>query len=138
VDGFHEAVFSFTHSLHVCDDDVVVFLNIFIQSGSNHMLDKMRRKYTREAYLELIAAMKQTIPGVALSTGVVSCSATCLLCLSLTKRVIDMISGFCDETEADHEDTLSLMREVQFDIAYMYAYSMREKTHAHRVMQVWC
>ena len=79
------------------------------------MLKAMRRNHTREAYLKLIGKMRTIIPGVTIST--------------------DMISGFCGETEEDHQDTLSLMREVEYDAAYMYAYSMREKTHAHRKLQ---
>ena len=70
----------------------------------------MRRGYTREAYLSLAHRIRETIPGVALSS--------------------DFISGFCGETEADHAETLSLFREVRFETAYMFAYSRRERTHA--------
>lgn len=72
----------------------------------------MRRGYTREAYLELITKLKETIPNVALSS--------------------DFISGFCGESEEDHQQTLSLMETVKYEQAFMFAYSLREKTHAHR------
>jgi tRNA A37 methylthiotransferase MiaB len=75
----------------------------------------MRRNHTREAYLELITRIRTIIPDVALSS--------------------DFICGFCDETEEEFQDTLSLLEEVKYDMAYLFAYSMREKTHAHRRMQ---
>jgi tRNA A37 methylthiotransferase MiaB len=79
------------------------------------MLTRMRRNHTREAYLELIARIRTIIPDVALSS--------------------DFICGFCDETEDEFQDTLSLLEEVKYDMAFLFAYSMREKTHAHRRMQ---
>ncbi|CAL4983736.1 unnamed protein product [Urochloa decumbens] len=82
------------------------------QTGSTTVLERMRRGYTREAYLELVHKIRSVIPDVALSS--------------------DFITGFCGETEDDHADTLSLVRAVGYDMAYMFAYSMREKTHAHR------
>ncbi len=75
------------------------------------MLQRMRRGYSREVYLELLDRVRAIIPGVSVST--------------------DMITGFCGETEADHAETVSLMRQAQFDQAFMYAFSMRERTHAH-------
>mmetsp|Transcript_12980 Transcript_12980/g.27308 ORF Transcript_12980/g.27308 Transcript_12980/m.27308 type:complete len:949 (+) Transcript_12980:96-2942(+) len=90
-------------------------LHMPAQSGSSSVLERMRRGYTREAYLELIHDVKRLIPDVAISS--------------------DFISGFCGETEDEHRDTLSLMEEVQFDQAFMFAYSMRERTHAHRTME---
>ena len=88
------------------------YIHIPAQSGSSSMLERMRRPYTREEYLDLISLMKKTIPGVSLST--------------------DIIAGFCDETEEEHQDTLSLMKVVEYDLAYMFAYSERERTLAHR------
>lgn len=85
------------------------------QSGSSSVLESMRRGYSREAYLELVEHIRSILPNVSLST--------------------DLISGFCGETESDHQDTLSLLRLVKFDMAYMFAYSMREKTMAHRRYQ---
>ena len=90
-------------------------LHMPAQSGSSNVLDRMRRGYTREAYLELIHDVKQLIPDVAISS--------------------DFISGFCGETEEEHRETLSLMEQVEFDQAFMFAYSMRGKTHAHRTMK---
>lgn len=88
------------------------YIHIPAQAGSDSMLERMRRPYTREGYLELIGNMKSIIPGVSLST--------------------DIIAGFCDETEEEHQQTLSLMAEVEFDLAYMFAYSERERTLAYR------
>jgi tRNA A37 methylthiotransferase MiaB len=79
------------------------------------MLYRMRRNHSRESYLELIDRIRSKIDGVSLSS--------------------DFIVGFCDETEAEFEDTISLIETVQYDLAFMFAYSMREKTHAHRRMQ---
>lgn len=82
------------------------------QSGSNHVLEKMRRGYTSEAYLELVDHIRSIIPQVSLSS--------------------DFIVGFCGETDSDHGQTLDLVRQVDYDMIYMFAYSMREKTMAHR------
>lgn len=90
-------------------------IHIPAQSGNSDVLERMRRPYTREEYLDLIEKMRQIIPGVALST--------------------DVIAGFCGETEEEHADTLSLMRIVRYDLAYMFAYSERERTYAHRKMK---
>jgi MiaB/RimO family radical SAM methylthiotransferase len=88
-------------------------LHMPLQSGSNAMLQKMRRGYSREAFLELVDAARETIPRVTIST--------------------DVIAGFCGETEEDHRDTLDIMSRVRFDQAFMFAYSLRDKTHAARV-----
>ncbi|TVR16016.1 MAG: tRNA (N6-isopentenyl adenosine(37)-C2)-methylthiotransferase MiaB [Balneolaceae bacterium] len=88
------------------------YIHIPAQSGSSSMLERMRRPYTREQYLALIEQMREIIPGVSLST--------------------DMIAGFCDETEEEHRDTMTLMKIVEYDLAYMFAYSERERTLAHR------
>ncbi|MCL2041432.1 MAG: tRNA (N6-isopentenyl adenosine(37)-C2)-methylthiotransferase MiaB [Bacteroidales bacterium] len=85
-------------------------IHLAVQSGSNRILQKMNRKYTREYYLERIHAIRTAIPDCAIST--------------------DIIAGFCDETEQDHQDTLSLMREVRFDYAFMFKYSERPDTIA--------
>ncbi|EDQ86621.1 uncharacterized protein MONBRDRAFT_33699 [Monosiga brevicollis MX1] len=90
-------------------------IHIPAQSGSTRMLELMRRNHTREAYLDLVQHMRQVIPGVALSS--------------------DFIAGFCGETEADHEDTRSLIEMVDYDMAFLFAYSMRAKTHAYHRMQ---
>lgn len=89
-------------------------LHMPAQSGNTQVLQRMRRNYSREAYLDLVAQVRETIPGVALSS--------------------DFIAGFCGETEEEFQDTLSLIDEVKYDFGFMFAYSMREKTHAHRSM----
>lgn len=88
------------------------YIHIPAQAGSDTMLERMRRPYTREQYLKLINRMREIIPGVSLST--------------------DIIAGFCDETEEEHQATMSLMEKVEYDLAYMFAYSERERTLAHR------
>lgn len=88
------------------------YIHIPAQAGSDSMLERMRRPNTREAYLELTDKMRAIIPGVSLST--------------------DIIAGFCGETDEEHEGTMSLMREVGYDLAYMFAYSERERTLAYR------
>ena len=87
-------------------------LHMPAQSGSSTCLERMRRGYTREAYIDLISRARAMIPGVALSS--------------------DFISGFCGETEEEHEDTLSLLREARYEQAFMFHYSLRDKTHAAR------
>ncbi|XP_047337608.1 CDK5RAP1-like protein [Impatiens glandulifera] len=82
------------------------------QSGNSLVLERMRRGYTREAYLDLVQKIRSIIPDMGISS--------------------DFICGFCGETEEQHEDTISLVKEVSYDMAYMFAYSMREKTHANR------
>lgn len=82
------------------------------QSGSSRMLELMHRGYTREWYLDRIRAIKTILPGCAIST--------------------DLIAGFCGETEEDHQLTLSLMREVRYDFAFMFKYSERPGTYAAR------
>lgn len=91
------------------------YIHIPAQSGSSEVLKRMRRPYTREQYLELIDRMRELIPGVSLST--------------------DIITGFCGETEQQHQLTLSLMENVRYDLAYMFAYSERERTLAQRKYQ---
>ena len=82
------------------------------QSGSDRILESMNRKYTKDNYLRLVDKIREYIPNVALST--------------------DFICGFCGETDQDFEDTLDLIRQVQYDFGFLFAYSMREKTFAHR------
>lgn len=87
-------------------------LHLPAQSGSTKVLEKMRRGYSREAYLELVDHVRQMVPGVALSS--------------------DFICGFCGETEEDFQETLDLIRKVKYNTAFLFPYSMREKTSAHR------
>jgi len=85
-------------------------IHLPVQSGSTRMLSMMKRGYTREWYMERIAAIKRIIPGVSVTT--------------------DIIAGFCSETEEDHAQTISVMREVGYDYAYMFKYSERPNTIA--------
>ena len=90
-------------------------IHLPVQSGSNSVLKNMNRKYTREWYLDRIAAIKRILPGCGIST--------------------DMFTGFFDESEEDFQQTLSLMREVGFDSAFMFKYSERPGTLASKVMK---
>lgn len=84
------------------------------QSGSTRMLERMNRRYTREWYIDRIAAIRRYMPDCSITT--------------------DLIAGFCGETPEDHGQTLSLMREVGYDFAYMFKYSERPETQAARTM----
>jgi tRNA A37 methylthiotransferase MiaB len=101
-------------SLMADRNNVCNHLHMPAQSGSSTVLERMRRGYTREAYIDLIDDVRTIIPDVAITS--------------------DFITGFCGETEEEHQHTLSLMEYVQYDQAFMFAYSMRGKTHAHRSM----
>ena len=90
------------------------FIHLPVQSGSNKILNLMNRKYTREWYLDRVAAMRRIIPDVSIGT--------------------DIFCGFSDETEEDHKDSLDLMREVKFDMAFMFKYSERPGTVAAKRM----
>ncbi|KAK4791263.1 hypothetical protein SAY86_031676 [Trapa natans] len=92
--------------------NVCKHIHLPAQSGSSSVLERMRRGYTREAYLDLVRKIRAIVPDVSISS--------------------DFICGFCGETEDDHLNTLSLIRTVGYDMAFMFAYSMRERTHAHR------
>ncbi|BAU00018.1 hypothetical protein VIGAN_10157300 [Vigna angularis var. angularis] len=92
--------------------NICKLIHLPAQTGSSKVLERMRRGYTREAYLELVQKIRSIIPDVALSS--------------------DFICGFCGETEEEHSETLTLVNAVSYDMAFMFAYSMREKTHAHR------
>ncbi|MDE6693151.1 MAG: MiaB/RimO family radical SAM methylthiotransferase, partial [Muribaculaceae bacterium] len=93
-------------------DNICNHIHLPVQSGSDKVLHDMNRKYTREWYLGRIAAIRKAIPDCGIST--------------------DMFTGFHDETEEDFEQTLSLMREVEFDAAFMFKYSERPGTLASR------
>ena len=94
-------------------DNLCKFIHLPVQSGSNRILELMNRKYTREWYLDRIAAIRRIVPDAAIGT--------------------DVFCGFHSETEEDHQMTLSLMREVGFDTAFMFKYSERPGTRASRV-----
>ncbi len=90
------------------------FIHLPVQSGSDKILKSMNRKYTRAWYLERIAAIRRILPDATIGT--------------------DVFCGFHDETEEDHQETLSLMREVGFDTAFMFKYSERPGTFASRFL----
>jgi len=93
-------------------DNICKHIHFPVQSGSDRMLEKMRRRYTRQWYLERVSKIRSVIPDCGLTT--------------------DVIAGFCSETEQDHQDTLSLFEEVCFDTAFMFYYSERPGTIAAR------
>lgn len=113
--------FSTSHPKDISDEviytmaaypNICKHIHLPVQSGSSIMLEKMRRKYDREWYLERVAKIRSVIPDCGITT--------------------DVIAGFCGETLEDHADTLSLMEEVVFDSAFMFAYSERPGTLASR------
>jgi tRNA-2-methylthio-N6-dimethylallyladenosine synthase len=91
-------------------DNICNYIHLPVQSGNSRVLDIMNRTYDREWYMERVDAIKRIIPGCAIST--------------------DIITGFCTETEEEHQDTLSIMDYVQYDFAYMFMYSERPGTLA--------
>jgi tRNA-2-methylthio-N6-dimethylallyladenosine synthase len=113
--------FSTSHPKDMIDDVLHViashenlckYIHLPIQSGASSMLKRMNRGYTREWYLDRIAAIKRILPGCALST--------------------DIITGFCGETEQEHLETMSILKEVGFIMAYNFKYSERPRTLAER------
>lgn len=93
-------------------DNICNHIHLPVQSGSDRLLEKMRRRYTAEWYLERVARIREVLPGCGITT--------------------DVIAGFCSETEEDHQQTLELFRKVGFDYAYMFYYSERPGTLAAR------
>lgn len=93
-------------------ENICNYIHLPVQSGSSAMLERMNRGYSREKYLERISAIRRIIPDCGIST--------------------DIITGFCGETEEEHAETISLMNEVRFDFAYMFAYSERPGTLAQK------
>ena len=113
--------FSTSHPKDMTDEVIVIMkkyenicshIHLPVQSGNTEILAKMNRGYTREWYLDRIAAIRRIYPECFISS--------------------DFIAGFCGETEEQHQDTLSLIDEVQFSFSYMYTYSERPKTLAER------
>jgi len=96
-------------------DNICNYIHLPVQSGSTRMLERMNRQHTREEYMTLIDNVKKIIPNCAISQ--------------------DMITGFCGETEEDHQDTLSLMEYVKYDFGFMFAYSERPGTPAAKNME---
>jgi tRNA-2-methylthio-N6-dimethylallyladenosine synthase len=93
-------------------DNICKYIHLPVQSGSSAVLQRMNRGYTREWYMERMASIRRHMPDCAIST--------------------DIIAGFSGETEEDHQQTLSIIREVGYDMAFMFKYSERPKTLAAR------
>lgn len=113
--------FSTSHPKDMTDDvlqtmakynNICEYIHLPVQSGHTQVLERMNRGYSREWYIDRIEAIRKHMPACAIST--------------------DIISGFCSETEEEHQDTLSLMEYVQYEYAYMFKYSERPKTLAER------
>jgi tRNA-2-methylthio-N6-dimethylallyladenosine synthase len=111
--------FATSHPKDISDDLLEVIasranicksIHLPVQSGSTRMLGMMKRSYTREWYMDRITSIKRIIPDCTITT--------------------DIIAGFCSETEEDHQETISVMREVGYDYAYMFKYSERPNTLA--------
>lgn len=111
--------FTTSHPKDMSDETLLVMaahtnlcrsIHLPVQSGSNRILELMKRKYTREWYLDRIAAIRRILPDCSIST--------------------DIFAGFCSETEEDHQESLSLMKEVGYDMAFMFKYSERPGTFA--------
>ncbi len=95
--------------------NVCKYIHLPVQSGSTKVLKEMNRQHTREEYIEMIDSIREIIPGCAISH--------------------DMITGFPNETEEDHKETLSLMKYVKYGFGYMFAYSERPGTGAYKTME---
>jgi tRNA-2-methylthio-N6-dimethylallyladenosine synthase len=113
--------FSTSHPKDITDEvlltiqkypNICRYIHLPVQSGSNRILQLMNRTYTREWYLSKVARIREILPGCSIST--------------------DVIAGFCTETEEDHQLTLDLMQQCDYDLAYMYFYSERPGTLAER------
>ncbi|MCH1611789.1 MAG: tRNA (N6-isopentenyl adenosine(37)-C2)-methylthiotransferase MiaB [Flavobacteriales bacterium] len=113
--------FSTSHPKDMTDDvvhmmkkyrNICNYIHLPVQSGSSKILQKMNRGYSKEWYLKRIKSIREIIPDCAIST--------------------DIITGFCDETEEDFQETLDLMKKVEFNFSYMFYYSERPKTLAER------
>ncbi|WP_462249486.1 tRNA (N6-isopentenyl adenosine(37)-C2)-methylthiotransferase MiaB [Ferruginibacter sp.] len=121
IDPLLRVRFSTSHPKDITDDvlftiakydNICNYIHLPVQSGSSRVLQLMNRTYSREWYIAKVNRIKEIIPDCGLST--------------------DMITGFCTETEEDHQESLSLMRYCQYDLAYMYFYSERPGTLAAR------
>ena len=101
--------------VHAERHNICNYIHLPVQHGNTEMLRRMRRTYSREQYLELVEKAYRIVPNLSLST--------------------DIIAGFCGETEEEHRDTLSLLKQVRYDHAYMFMYSERPGTYAARKYQ---
>ena len=121
IDPLLRVRFSTSHPKDITDDvlhviarhhNICNYIHLPIQSGSTRVLQLMNRTYTKEWYLHKVKRIMEIIPGCGLST--------------------DIITGFCTETEDDHQETIDIVKQSKFDLAYMYAYSERPGTLAAR------
>jgi tRNA-2-methylthio-N6-dimethylallyladenosine synthase len=119
VDGIERIRFTSPYPVDFTDDVVAAiaeepkickYVHLPVQSGSDAVLERMRRGYTALDYRGIVARLRRAMPDIALST--------------------DLLTGFCGETDEDHAATLALMREIRFDSAFMFAYSERDLTFA--------
>ena len=119
IDGLERIRFMTSHPKDLSDkliqayidcDKLCKFIHLPVQSGSTELLKKMNRKYTKEDYLRLIGKLKAAVPDIAITT--------------------DMIVGFPGETEEEFEETMDLVKKVQFDSAFTFLYSIRKGTPA--------
>lgn len=103
--------------LHVMakHDNICKYIHLPVQSGSTAVLQRMNRQHTREEYINLVDKIREIVPDCAISH--------------------DIIAGFCGETEEEHQETLSLMKYAKYDFGYMFAYSERPGTLAHKKME---
>jgi tRNA-2-methylthio-N6-dimethylallyladenosine synthase len=122
VPGLHRVRFMTSHPADISDTlldtmsadaRICPFLHLPVQAGSNRILERMNRPYTRERYLEIISAARERMPHIALST--------------------DVIVGFPGETDAEFEETLALVRDVRYDTAFTFKYSARPGTKAEKL-----
>ncbi|MGF7397139.1 tRNA-2-methylthio-N6-dimethylallyladenosine synthase [Thermohydrogenium kirishiense] len=122
IDGIERIRFMTSHPKDISDklifamrdlDKLCEHLHLPVQSGSNKILERMNRKYSRERYLEIINKLRDNIPGIAITT--------------------DIIVGFPGETDKDFQDTLDLVKEVRYDSAYTFIYSKRKGTPAEKM-----
>lgn len=116
--------FATSHPKDISDDLIATIakypnicrhIHLPVQAGSDNMLKKMNRVYTRDYYLERVKKIRETIPDCSITT--------------------DLIVGFCGETNEDHQETLTLMQEVGYDSAFMFKYSVRDGTKAANIFQ---
>ncbi|MEG1067179.1 MAG: tRNA (N6-isopentenyl adenosine(37)-C2)-methylthiotransferase MiaB [Anaerovoracaceae bacterium] len=121
IDGLERIRFMTSHPKDLSDKLIQAFvdceklckyIHLPIQSGSSEILKRMNRKYTREQYLEVVNKLKKAVPEITIST--------------------DFIVGFPGETEKDFQDTLNLVKEVEFDSAFTFLYSIRQGTPAEK------
>jgi tRNA-2-methylthio-N6-dimethylallyladenosine synthase len=121
IDGIERVRFTSPYPVDFTDDVIAAiaeeprlckYVHLPVQSGSDAVLERMRRGYTVADFRAIVTALRRAMPDIALST--------------------DLLTGFCGETDADHHATLALMRELRFDSAFMFAYSERDLTFAAR------